>query len=79
MGWLEEPVNQWQMNAGFQELKIFVDNLAVVNDCSERAIKMISDIAMILTSSSQNRRALIECVERNRAEFAGFDKGTLNK
>ena len=79
MEWLKQPLNQWQLNAGFQDLKIFVDNLAVVNDCSERAIKMISDFAMILTSSSQNRRALIECVEKNRADFAGFDKVTLNK
>ena len=63
----------------YEIVQINFYNLAVVNDCSERAIKMISDFAMILTSSSQNRRALIECVEKNRADFAGFDKVTLNK
>lgn len=39
--WLKTPVETWDLNDYFLEFKQFVNNLEVVNDCSERAIKLI--------------------------------------
>ena len=49
--WMELPPAQWDMNAEYNQFKNIVDNLNVVNDSAERAVKDVSDFA----DYSQNR------------------------
>ena len=39
--WLNTPSETWDLNDYYQESKQFVNNVEVVNDCSERAIKLV--------------------------------------
>ena len=75
MAWLTKPINDWEFDSGFQELKAFVFSLTSVND----SVKLISDFCGILTKSSKSRRELLEVVEKNRNQYSDFRKVTLNQ
>ena len=79
MAWLSKPINDWEFDSGFQELKAFVFSLTSVNDSAERSVKLISDFCGIITKSSKSRRELLEVVEKNRNQYSDFRKVTLNQ
>ena len=43
--WLKKPVAEWENDENYKEVERFVSELNVTNDCSERAIKLITDLA----------------------------------
>nr|XP_047144346.1 uncharacterized protein LOC124817922 [Hydra vulgaris] len=42
--WLKSPVETWNLNDYYLEFKQFVKNLEVVNDCSERSVKLVQEL-----------------------------------
>nr|XP_047144380.1 uncharacterized protein LOC124817945 [Hydra vulgaris] len=42
--WLKTPVETWKLNDYYLEFEHFVKNLEVVNDCSERAVKLVQEL-----------------------------------
>ena len=77
--WLNEPVSQWENHASFVEMKSWIHNLKVTNDCAERGVKLISDFANILTKNPKDRQNLLQVVERQRERYPDVKKTTLAK
>ena len=61
------------------EGKDFVSNLKIVNDAAERGVKLNQDYAAILTENEEQRRSLLQIVEKHRKEFPNFRKSTLSQ
>ena len=58
-GWLRMPVEQWENDQEFQEMKSIVAKVEVVNDCAERCIKDIQEFANASRSEDQRRRIIL--------------------
>ena len=78
-GWLQKSVSDWDSDAGFCEMRSWVHNLKVTNDCAERGIKLISDFANSLTKNPEDRQNLLQVVERHRNFYPDVRKATLAK
>ena len=50
-----------------------------VNDVAERAVKLMTDYAMILTKDEEKRQWILQGVAENRKKYGNFAKKTLNK
>ena len=62
-----------------QQLTICPTKLAkVVNDTTERGVKLAEDYATILTKNDAIRVMILQRVERNRSKYPDFNKGTLD-
>ena len=79
MEWLDKPVSSWNNYESFREMETWVKNLKVKNDVAERAIKLISDYANVLTKDSEDRKNLLQVVEKQRSDFPDAKKSTMVK
>ena len=70
--------NRWKEFGGFKEIKLFVITAKVINDRSERGVKLIQDISNVITSDSEERRHLLKSVELSRGKYLNFKKSCLN-
>ena len=43
VAWLNEKVEDWPNFPSYKELKMFISRISVVNDCSERGVKLIQE------------------------------------
>merc|ERR1712018_655519 len=77
--WLYEPIDEWQNNASFLEMKSWIQNLKVTNDCAERGVKLITEYANSLTKNPKDRQNLLQVVERQRKLYPDVKKTTLAK
>ena len=77
--WLEQPVDSWEDDEDFITAKMFVHTVKTTNDLAERAIKMATDYAQILTKDEDTRRRIIQGVEDHRRTYPDFKKSSLNK
>ena len=77
--WLSKRVSEWEAHSEYQTVKAFVSTVKVVNDSCERAIALAKDYYSILTTDSRVRRMICQVVERDRREFPGISKASLNR
>ena len=77
--WLYKPVAEWEHHESFCEMKAWVQNLKVTNDCTERGVKLISEYAKSLTKDSVDIQKLIQVVENHRKMYPDVKKTTLAK
>ena len=77
--WLYKPITDWESNKSFCEMKSWVQNLKVTNDCAERGVKLISDYANSLTKNSNDRENLLQVVEKHRKQYPNVTKATFLK
>ena len=75
--WMQLPPAQWEMNADFNQFKNIVDNLNVVNDSAERAVKDVSDFADY--SKDPNRRDDVVRVVNSHRELYDFANMTKDQ
>ena len=75
--WMYTPVDFWENMAGYKEIEKIVRSLEVVNDCAERAIKLISDFKDAVVKVS-DQEYLFQAIEDHRAHFTSFNKSSLN-
>ena len=61
--WLEQPVSEWECDAGFTVFRDFVCSLNVTNDVAERGVAMIETFA-----NSHSRRSLPSVATPDRGE-----------
>jgi len=71
--WLSLPPAHWKSDDDFQQAAMFVHNVKVVNDLSERAMKLITDFAR----DEEQRQFMLQVVEDHRRRVPYFTKGTL--
>jgi len=50
----------------------------VVNDISERAVKLIQDFATSITNDETQKQYLLQVVEQQRKAVPNFNKDTVN-
>jgi hypothetical protein len=72
--WLAEPVNQWELDTDYQEAEMFIRHIKVVNDLSERAVKLIQDFSRTITTDENQRQYLMQVVEHHRRLIPNFKK-----
>nr|XP_047134217.1 uncharacterized protein LOC124812140 [Hydra vulgaris] len=53
--WLKIPSSEWDDNAYYLKMKLFIKTLKVTNDAAERGIKLCSDYLQILTKDEAVR------------------------
>ena len=77
--WLSKPAEEWEDSPDFIEARQFVTTAKTVNDVAERAVKLMSDYAMILTKDEEKKQWILQGVAENRRKYRNFRKNTLNK
>lgn len=77
LDWLQVPVIFWEKMSGYMKLKEIVSAFEVVNDCAERAIKMITDFKDA-TANVEEQEYLLQVVEDYRKRFNVNKKSSLN-
>ena len=74
--WLQLPPKYWDLISDYRVARDFCFNLQVVNDCAERAIKLVEDFSCI-TKDEKKFQFLIQCVEDHRKNFSSFTQSSL--
>jgi hypothetical protein len=77
--WLSEPQAKWSESPGYNKIGQFVNTAKTVNDVAERAVKLMTDYAKILTKDDEMRQMILQGVAENRKKFSNLNKKTLNK
>jgi hypothetical protein len=75
--WFQLPPEQWASDSDYQAIDMFVRHVHVVNDLSERSIKLITDFASTITHDENQRQFLLQCVEQHRRTVSDFRKESL--
>jgi hypothetical protein len=78
LDWMQVPVVYWEKMSGYRKLKEIVSAFEVVNDCAERAIKMITDFKDA-TTNVEEQEFLLQVVEEYRKKFDVNSKSSLGK
>ena len=76
--WLGKPISSWPGDADFLEAETFVRHVKVVNDLSERAVKLVQDFATSITNDETQKQYLLQVVEYQRKAIPNFKKKTLS-
>lgn len=66
---LDQHPNTWESHPGFRESKNIVNHLLVVNDCAERAIKLLQEFSGSQTQEEQDFQALLQTAESSLKEM----------
>nr|XP_018915786.1 PREDICTED: uncharacterized protein LOC109043141 [Bemisia tabaci] len=69
----------WHEIKEYKENCSIVRKIKVVNDCSERAIKLIDEYEKLLTKDEEERLAIIQTVAEYRKRFKKVTKGTMKQ
>ena len=66
--WLQLPPKYWELMIDYRFARNFCVNLQVVNDCTERAIKLDEDFSHII-QDGERFQFLLQSVEEHRSNF----------
>ena len=58
---------------------MLINDLKVVNDVTERGVRLMEEFKDILTDDAEERSMLLHCVEDTRKHYPDFRKSTLAK
>ena len=75
--WLYDKPKQWTANESLKKGQIFVVNIKIVNEVTERTVKLYLDYAAILTKNEEQRTSLLQVVEKHQKQVGDFKKSTL--
>ena len=64
--WLKEDSSTWSGKPGYQKFASYVDNLAIVNDCSERGVKLIEDFVDAAHTEELRQNIMISVAEERK-------------
>ena len=67
----------WNINEDYQDAKKKLQSLKVVNDCAERAVKLIEDFNSIITKNEEQKQYLLQIVADYRKNHPDSKKCTL--
>lgn len=76
---LEINVSDWDNNPAYVEAQRKVRHLKVVNDISERAVKLIQDFHGLITAEEEQKQFLLRCVQEHRNLYPNCKKQTLKR
>lgn len=75
----DNHANEWKHLDAYKIAKTTVDSLHVVNDCAERALKLITNLNESLTTKEEEKQQVIQVVEDNRKKIPNTKKSVLSK
>lgn len=67
--WLFENPNTWPKSPGYIEAKRLLQQIEVVNDCADRAVKLVADFNGSLTKGEMEFQNLLKTVDHHRQIF----------
>ena len=70
-------MQQWTFNEDFKETEMFVRHVKVVNDVSERVVKLVQDFATSISNDEEQKQYLLQVVEHQRKALPSFKKTVL--
>ena len=76
-GWLQDDPETWDANADYVHFKSFCQDMLVVNDAAERAVKDVQEYAHI-TRDPAHRDSVIVVANDHRRRIMHFRKDNLN-
>ena len=79
MQWLKKPVIQWTSDSGYLEIRDWLAQLKVVNDLSERNIKMMTDFSVKITNDEEQKQKLFQMVEGHRKSYSRLSKTIIER
>ena len=72
------PAKYWHLMEDYKIVKGFVLSLEVVNDCAERAVKLIADFKDVCQGDDQHECLLFfQVIEDHRRRLNSFSKSDL--
>ncbi|KAI9553808.1 hypothetical protein GHT06_019076 [Daphnia sinensis] len=74
--WMHTEVENWEKMSGYKKTEGIVRSFEVVNDCAERAIKLISDFKDVVVNV-KDQEYLFQVIEDPRNYFRSFKKSSL--
>lgn len=69
----------WRKDHSYYQNKEKIKQLIVVNDCSERAVKLTQDYVNILTTDEEQKQYLIQCIQEFKKECPDTTKESIIK
>lgn len=69
----------WNQNKHYKKGKELVNNLRVVNDVTERGVKLIEDYNKLISKNEEQKQYLLQVVSEYRHKFPDCKKSTLSK
>ncbi|KAI5752384.1 hypothetical protein M8J77_016558 [Diaphorina citri] len=76
---LKEPPTGWLENSHYNEGLRIVKSLKVVNDCTERGVKLITDFNKLLIKDEDQKQFVLQVVAECRKLYPDGSKSTLCK
>ena len=73
MSFLDKPVEEWCTNVDFIYSKSIVSGINIVNDCSERAVRLTSDFQSC-SRNEENFQNILQVVEKDRKKQPNLRK-----
>lgn len=74
--WMHTEVENWEKISGYKKNGGIVRSFEVVNDCAERAVKLISDFKDVVVNFKE-QEYLFQVIEDHRNLFRSFNKSSL--
>jgi hypothetical protein len=76
---LQYDPKTWDTNISFVNGKELINSLKVVNDTSERAVKLMTDFNEALIIDEEQKQYVLQCVQEHRKMYPDCKKETLKK
>ena len=57
--WLKTPVQTWEENEDYLKAMNFLKNIRVVNDVTERGVKLMQDFSLSLTKDEKSKQSVL--------------------
>jgi len=77
LSFIETDPSTWDDNLDYCKGKEIVNNLKVVNDTAERAVKLIEDFNKIGTKNEEQKQYMLQVITKYRKEFPHSNKCTI--
>ena len=77
LSFIETDPSTWDDNLDYCKGKEIVNNLKVVNDTAERAVKLIEDFNKIGSKNEEQKQYMLQVITKYRKEFSNSNKSTI--
>lgn len=72
ISFMDEPVSNWTNITAYQQSKVFLQNIKVVNDVAERAVRLVQDYNKKNWTDEQKFQDMLRTVARYRRSRSGL-------
>ena len=70
--WIRKSVSEWDSDSNYKEAETYVRHVKVVNDLSERAVKLIQNFSTSITNDEKQKQFLLQVVNCHHKQIPNF-------